>query len=228
MAGPCCALSLPYSSIYSPLQQLTHQDDEVQSFRPNGNECAHFYWLFLESHHRLHHSQRNTHTRKVTTDISTLLHAKLPEQFLYQRTLGRLVWLALLNIPLLSVFSHVFRHLHHISANTIVTVSDQCRRELIMACSLLPLASTSTNVPLSCTIIAFDASLTHGSVVAAHTTSALAGEIGLLPFSMELHRWLAKRRPGTCWRTPHMHLLKRMTGRTFANKHGLNKSLYLP
>ena len=109
----------------------------------------------------------NEHVLKVREDISLIAQSKSVQSFCFDRTVGRLVWLSLLNRPALSNFLNVFNIQKEESHAETTIINEKIRREFLMAYALLPLCRLNTKMPLSNLVICFDASLSHGGVVAA-------------------------------------------------------------
>ena len=115
-------------------------------------------------------SPSEKHISKIRKDMALIMQSERIQTFCFDRTVGRMVWLSLLNRPVLSTMMNIFNVPDSLICDGAVHVNAKMRRELLMGLALMPLCSFNTNLPLAQIVICFDASLTHGSVVATETT----------------------------------------------------------
>lgn len=92
-----------------------------------------------------------------------LARAATVSNFEWQRIIGKLVWMAVLNRPLLACMQRVFAGGAEERQQT-VQIKDAWEKELQTLFQLLPLAAVRINMEISPMVVAFDASLKAGAV----------------------------------------------------------------
>ena len=111
-----------------------------------------------------------SHVHKTMQDAMHLSQVQCIQTHCLERLVGRLVWLSMLNRPLLSILHNTFKATASSHEQPMIPVTPALRREILMATSLLPVCSANCDLPIAPIVVCFDASLTHGSVVATETT----------------------------------------------------------
>ena len=110
---------------------------------------------------------------KAIRQCSILIRASTVSTYEWKKVIGRLVWIAIINRPLLAYMKRVFSSGSE-NKSHVIQVKDVWKRELRTLFPLLSLAAVNINMPISTLVIAFDASLLAGAVTKTFVDNAFA------------------------------------------------------
>ena len=115
--------------------------------------------------------------KRITACVKSLLESQTVRPQDWERVVGKLLWFATLNRPLLACTHRLFYSDKSLLPNLPICKPNACKRELQTLTALLPLACVDLNLPLCPIIVAFDASQIAGAVTYAHAPSGLATKL---------------------------------------------------
>ena len=115
--------------------------------------------------------------KRITACVKSLLESQTVRPQDWERVVGKLLWFATLNRPLLARTNRLFYSEKSLLPNLPISKPNACKREPQTLTALLPLARVDLSLPLCPIIVEFDASKLAGAVTYAYAPSGLATKL---------------------------------------------------